>query len=61
VDNVLIMKDSKVTAKGKKKPHRSTRTGDDANAALWAVLAAAAAAGAAGTVIARKRKKGNKG
>ena len=55
------MKDSKVTAKGKKKPHRSTRTGDDANAALWAVLAAAAAAGAAGTVIARKRKKGKKG
>ena len=60
VDNVLIMKDSKVTAKGKKKPRRGARTGDDANMALWAVLAAAAAAGAAGTVIARKRKKGKK-
>ena len=56
VDNVLIMKDSKVTAKGKKKPHRSTRTGDDANAALWAVLAAAAAAGGAGPVYVYARK-----
>ena len=56
VDNVLIMKDSKVTAKGKKKPHRSTRTGDDADMALWAVLSAAAAAGAAGPVYVYARK-----
>ena len=60
VNNVLVMTDKKVTTKPGKKPHRSTRTGDDANAALWAALAAAAMAGAAGTVVARRKKKGRK-
>ena len=68
VNNVLIMTDKKVTTGGGKKvttgggkkPHGSTRTGDDANAALWAALAAAAMAGVAGTVVARRKKKDRK-
>ncbi|MDO5133793.1 MAG: prealbumin-like fold domain-containing protein [Eubacteriales bacterium] len=62
-EGVLLVEDAhseKDAKKGTKGPHRGAETGDDANIALWVILAAAAAAGAAGIIAAGKRKKGRK-